>query len=105
MPRTVKSSTPVHPGEILLHDFLEPMGLSQYRLARDCGFSPRHVNELVKSLRAITAPTALALGKYFGVDPQWWMNMQAHYELELARRSSAVSQKIARVPARRPKAA
>ena len=94
---TTKRSTPVHPGDILLHDFLEPMNLSQYRVAKDCGFSPRHVNELVKRMRAVTAPTALALGKYFGVDPQWWMNMQAHYELEVARRSTVVARKVAQV--------
>jgi antitoxin HigA-1 len=92
-----KRSSPVHPGDILLHDFLEPMGLSQYRLAKECQMSPRHVNELVKSLRAVTAPTALALGKFFGVDPQWWMNMQSHYELELARRSATVAKKVAQV--------
>ena len=99
MSRTTKLAPPVHPGEILLHDFLNEMGLSQYRLAKECGLSPRHVNEIVKGLRAITAPTALALGKFFGVDPQWWMNMQTHYDLELARRTDAVAKKLAQVKA------
>ncbi len=90
-------SSPVDPGNILLHEFLEPMGLSQSRLAKECQMSPRRVNGLVNGLRAVTAPTALALGKFFGVDPQWWMNMQSHYQLEVARRSVSVAKKVAQV--------
>jgi len=92
-----KQRPPVHPGDILAEEFLLPMHMSQYRLAKECQMSPRHVNELVKRLRAVTAPTALALGKFFGVDPRWWMNLQSHYELELARRSTVVAKKVARV--------
>ena len=95
MARATKLATPIHPGEVLLEDFLIPMGISQYRLAKECGLTPRHVNEMVKAIRSITAPTALALGKFFDVDPQWWMNMQARYDLDTAQRSATVVKKIA----------
>lgn len=88
---------PVHPGAILFHDFLEPMEVSQYRLAKECHLSPTHVGQIVRGARAVTAPVALALGKFFGTDAQWWMNMQAHYDLELARRSAPIAQRVARV--------
>ncbi len=97
MPHTTTKRLPVHPGDILLHDFLEPMGITQYRVSKECGLAPRHVNEIVKRIRGITAPTALAFGKFFGVDPQWWMNMQSHYELEVALRSAAVAKKVSRI--------
>ena len=74
-----------HPGEILLEDFLKPMGISQYRLARAIGVSARRINEIVLRKRGITADTALRLGAFFGTDAQSWLNLQSHYELEMAR--------------------
>jgi antitoxin HigA-1 len=70
------------PGEILQEDFLKPFGLSQYRLALDIGVPPRRINEIVKGERAITADTALRLGRYFKMSAQFWLNLQSHYELE-----------------------
>ncbi len=75
---------PVHPGEILLEDFMKPLGISQYALAKAISVSARRINEIVHANRAITADTALRLGRYFGVDPQSWMNLQSHYDLEMA---------------------
>ncbi|MBN2800238.1 MAG: HigA family addiction module antidote protein [Deltaproteobacteria bacterium] len=77
---------PVHPGEILREDFLAEMGVSAYRLAKATGMPIQRVSAIIKEKRSITADTALRLGRFFGVEPQWWMNMQAHYELEVARR-------------------
>ena len=74
--------TPIHPGEILLSDFLEPFGLSQYRLARDIFVAPRRINEIVHGTRAVTAETALRLGRYFGTSPQFWLHLQSRYDLE-----------------------
>src|ERR1017187_1437404 len=73
----------ITPGEILEEDFLKPMGLSQYRLAKDIGVPARRINEIVKSERAITADTALRFGRHFKMSPQFWMNLQSHYELEV----------------------
>ncbi len=73
----------ITPGEILLEDFLKPMGTSQYRLAKDIGVPPRRINEIVKGERAITADTALRLGRYFSMSPQFWLNLQSHYDLEV----------------------
>ena len=75
---------PVHPGEILKHDFMEPFGLSATALARATGVTPARINEIVRGRRGITAGTALRLAKYFGTDAQSWMNLQTHYELVLA---------------------
>src|SRR6266478_6452702 len=72
----------VTPGEILQEEFLRPMGITQYRLAKDIGVPPRRINEIVKGLRAITADTALRLGRYFGMSPEFWLNLQTHYDLE-----------------------
>ncbi len=77
-----KKIPPVHPGEILLEEFLKPMDISQYRLARDITVPPRRINEIVHGKRSITADTALRLGRYFGISPQFWLNLQAHYDLE-----------------------
>jgi addiction module HigA family antidote len=74
----------ITPGEILEADFLKPLGLSQYRLAKDIGVPARRINEIVKGKRAITADTALRLGRYFKMSAQFWLNLQSHYELELA---------------------
>jgi addiction module HigA family antidote len=74
---------PVHPGEILLEEFLEPLGISQYRLAKDISVSPRRINEIVHGKRSITADTALRLSRYFGLSERFWMNLQARYDLEM----------------------
>ncbi|GMR20178.1 MAG: HigA family addiction module antitoxin [Gammaproteobacteria bacterium] len=76
----------IHPGEILLEEFLGPMELSQNRVARDIGVPPRRINEIVHGKRAITADTAVRLARYFGVSEQFWMGLQADYDLEEARR-------------------
>lgn len=73
----------ITPGEILEEDFLKPLGLSQYRLAKDIGVPARRINEIVKGERAITADTALRLGRYFKMSAQFWLNLQSHYDLEL----------------------
>jgi addiction module HigA family antidote len=78
-----------HPGEILLKDWLEPLGLSQYALARAIRVPPRRINEIVKGLRGITVDTALRLGAFFGTDAQSWINLQTHYDTERARESMA----------------
>lgn len=77
-----KKLPPIHPGKILMEDFLEPMGISQYRLAKDISVSPRRINEIVHEKRSITADTALRLGRFFGMTPQFWMNLQNRYDLE-----------------------
>src|SRR5476651_2141002 len=73
----------ITPGEILAEDFLKPLGLSQYRLALDIGVSPRRINEIVKGQRAVTAGTALRLGRYFNMSAQYWLNLQSHHDLEV----------------------
>jgi antitoxin HigA-1 len=80
----IQSKLPiVHPGKILLEEFLEPFKLSQYRLAKDISVPPRRINEIVKGKRGISADTALRLSRYFGTSAQFWMNLQSHYELEI----------------------
>ncbi len=81
MSRKMKS---IKPGEILLEEFIKPMGLSQTAVARGIGVPPRRINEIVLGKRVITSDTALRLGKYFGVSPQFWLNLQARYDLETA---------------------
>ena len=76
---------PVHPGVVLAEDFLKGKDLSQYRLAKSIGVPPRRINEIVQGKRAITADTALRLGKFFGMEAQFWMNLQSHYDLEVAK--------------------
>lgn len=76
---------PVHPGEVLLHDFLEPMGVSQYRLAKGINVPARRINEIVHCKRAISADTALRLSRFFGLSDEYWINLQALYELQVAR--------------------
>ncbi len=73
---------PVHPGEVLLEEFLAPVGLSQYRLAKDISVPPRRINEIVHGKRAITADTALRLARYFGTTPRFWLNLQGQYDLD-----------------------
>ena len=74
---------PIHPGEILLEEFLEPLGISQYRLAKDISVPARRINEIVHGKRSITADTALRLSRYFGLSDRFWLNLQAGYDLEL----------------------
>jgi addiction module HigA family antidote len=75
---------PIHPGEVLLEEFLKPMQLSQNRLALDIGVHARRINEIVLGKRSITADTALRLARYFGTSPQFWLGLQADYELDVA---------------------
>lgn len=75
---------PVHPGEVLLEEFLKPMSLSQNRLALDIGVHPRRINEIVLGKRSITADTALRLARYFGTSPQFWLGLQRDYDLDIA---------------------
>lgn len=79
-----KALANITPGEILEEDFLKPMGLTQYRLAKDIGVPPRRINEIVKGERAMTADTALRLGRYFKMSAQFWLDLQSHYNLEVA---------------------
>ena len=72
----------VHPGEILMEEFLKPMGITQYRLAKCISVPPRRINEIVHGQRCITADTALRLGRFFGVAPQFWLNLQTHFDLD-----------------------
>ena len=78
-----KTLPPIHPGEIFMEEFLVPMGISQYRLAKDISVPPRRINEIVHGKRSITADTALRLGRFFGMSPQFWLNLQTRYDLEV----------------------
>ena len=80
---TKKTIKPIYPGEILLKEFLEPFKISQYRLAKDINVSPRRINEIVHGERAISVDTALRLAKYFNVTPQFWLNLQTKYDIEV----------------------
>ena len=84
-----KKFVPIHPGEILLEEFLKPMGISQYRLAKDISVPPRRINEIVHGKRSITADTALRFGRFFGMSPQFWLNLQNRYDLETTEDSLA----------------
>jgi addiction module HigA family antidote len=78
-----KKLPPIHPGEILIEEFLKPMRLSQYRLAKDISVPPRRINEIVHGKRSISADTALRLGRFFGISPQFWLNLQTRFDLEV----------------------
>ena len=91
---------PVHPGEILLHDFLEPLGLSQSALAKAIGVTPIRVNQIVRGQRSITADSALRLSRYFGTRPGWWLDLQSHYDLQVA--TDKTQERIARTVNRCP---
>ena len=78
-----KRITPIHPGEILMEEFLKPLDISQYRLAKDISVPARRINEIVHGKRSITADTALRLSRYFGLSDRFWLNLQARYDLEL----------------------
>jgi antitoxin HigA-1 len=89
-----------HPGQILRKDFLEPYGISQYRLAKDTAVPPRRINEIVNGTRSISADTALRLSLYFATTPQLWLNVQSHYDIEALR--ARAGDQIARDVKRRP---
>ena len=95
---TTRKPLPIHPGEILMEEFMKPLGLSQNQLARDLKIPPRRINQIVNGKRAITADTALRLARYFGTTAEFWMNLQKNYELDLARRQRADA--INRIPQR-----
>ena len=78
-----KKLNPIHPGEILMEEFLKPIGVSQYRLAKDISVPPRRINEIVHGRRSVTADTALRFGRFFGMSPQFWLNLQTRYDLEV----------------------
>ena len=80
---------PIHPGEVLKHDFMEPFGLSAAALAREIGVTPARIAEIVRGRRGVTAETALRLARYFDTDALSWMNLQRNYELEIAERNAA----------------
>jgi addiction module HigA family antidote len=84
----MKKLKPIHPGEILKEEFLEPLGISINRLARETGVPPNRVSEIVNGKRGITADTALRLGKYFSVSPELWLGLQADYDLRVARNTT-----------------
>ena len=78
-----KKMSPVHPGEILLEEFLRPLGITQYRLAKDINVPPRRINEIVHGTRSISADTALRLARHFGTSEKFWLNLQARFDLEV----------------------
>ncbi len=80
---TDKKLAPVHPGEVLLEEFLKPLGITQYRLAKSISVPPRRVNEIVHGKRAVTANTALRLSRFFGMSERFWINLQIGYDLEV----------------------
>lgn len=80
---TAEKLLPVHPGEILLEEFMKPYAMSQYRLSKDIGVHPRRINQIVHGNRAVTADTALRLSRYFGTSERFWMNLQNRYDLEV----------------------
>lgn len=86
---TTDSIEPIHPGEVLLEDFIDGFGITQHRLAVAIGVPPRRINEIVHGKRGITADTAVRLSAYFGTSAEFWMNLQAHYELRIERRELA----------------
>jgi antitoxin HigA-1 len=90
----MKILPPIHPGEILLEDFMKPLGLTQYRVAKDIGVSPLRISQIVRGKRSVTADTALRIARYFGTSPGVWLRLQARYDLEIT--ESKVSQRINR---------
>ena len=95
----MKKLAPIHPGEILAEEFLGPMTISQYRLGKDIGVSPRRINKIAHGKRGVTADTALRLGHYFATTPQFWMNLQARFDLETE--ADRIGTKISAMPVRK----
>ena len=96
MARKEKIIPPIHPGETLLEDFLKPLGLTPHRLSMELRVPVTRVNDIVRGRRAVTAETALRLARYFGTTPQFWMNLQSNYEIELAQdeHGSEISERV-----------
>ncbi len=94
---------PVHPGEVLLHDFMEPMGITQHELAVTIGVPPRRINEIVHCKRAVTSDTALRLGRFLGTSPEFWTRLQSSYDTEIAR--AKIEAVLATIPRFIPKSA
>jgi addiction module HigA family antidote len=90
----MKTLPPIHPGEILAEDFMKPIGLSQYRVAKDIGVSPLRISQIIRGKRSITADTALRLARYFGTSAVVWLRLQARYDLEVA--EAQISKRINR---------
>lgn len=88
---------PTHPGEILLEDFMKPLGISQSKLAREIGVDPRRINEIVNGKRGISADTALRLGKFFGVEAQLWLKLQNRYDLRIKREDVAFMKALKKI--------
>lgn len=88
---TGRRLAPIHPGEVLLKDFIEPLGLTRYRVAKEIRVPQRRIDEVCAGTRAISADTALRLGRYFGVEPQFWLNLQSQHDLEIAERNFGVA--------------
>ena len=86
--------SPIHPGEVLLEDFMKPLGLSQYRLAQDLGVSPIRISQIIHGQRAITVDTAMRLARYFSTSPEVWLRLQVRYDLEVAEKD--LSERIRR---------
>jgi addiction module HigA family antidote len=82
---TATTMPPIHPGEVLMEDYLEPLGITQHRLAIAIGVPPRRINEIVHGKRRVTADTALRMARYFGTSERFWMNLQGRYDLEVER--------------------
>lgn len=80
---------PIHPGQVLLEDFMKPLGLSQYRVAKDIGVPPLRISQIVRGQRSVTADTALRLARYFGTSAAVWLRLQARYDLEVAEAKTA----------------
>ena len=92
-----KRFPPVHPGEVILHDYLEPLGMTQYALAKALGITPARLGEIVRGRRAIRPDTALRLARYFGTSAEFWIGMQAQFDLETARdaRAAIIAKEVA----------
>jgi addiction module HigA family antidote len=91
----MKRIDPIHPGEVLMEEFIEPLGITQHRVAVAIGVPPRRINEIVHGQRRISADTALRLGRYFGTSAQFWLNLQSHYDLEIER--DAIGDRLAEI--------
>ena len=99
-----KKMPPVHPGEILMEEFLKPLNVTQYRVAKDIHVPARRINEIIHGARSISADTALRLGLYFRMSPQFWLNLQSHYDLEVMeeRLASRLTREIHAFPSLTP---
>lgn len=92
-----KNISPPHPGRTLLEDFMNPLGISQSKLARELGVDPRRVNEIVNGKRSITVDTALRLEKYFGASAKFWVNLQTSYDLRMANSDGMLSERLSKI--------